>query len=68
MMAAKKSTNEDEVLPEAKEAKGGVVRVSITIDADIRRNIRIAAAHADMEVGEWCSYVLGKYADKAVAG
>jgi hypothetical protein len=65
MAVQKKAVEEDDVLPEP-DKKAGVVRVSITIDSDTRRNIRIAAAHADMEVGEWCSHVLGKYADKAV--
>jgi len=40
-------------------------RISITIDKAIRRNLRIAAAHADMEVGDWSRKVLALAAQKA---
>lgn len=42
------------------------IRVSITIDPVLRRKMRIAAAHADLEVGEWASEVLKAAAVKAV--
>jgi hypothetical protein len=42
------------------------IRVSITIDPALRRKMRIAAAHADMEVGEWAAEVLKAAAIKAV--
>jgi predicted HicB family RNase H-like nuclease len=41
-------------------------RLSITIDPSIRKKLRIAAAVHDMSIGEWCSAVLEKAADKAV--
>jgi len=33
-------------------------RISITVDPRLRKKIRIAAALADMEDGEWCKVVL----------
>lgn len=42
-------------------------RISITIDPSLRRKLRLAAAIADMTVGEWCSATLEKFADKEVA-
>jgi len=44
------------------------IRISVTIDPSLRRNMRIAAAHADMEVGEWATTVLRQAAIKAVRG
>ena len=41
------------------------IRISISIDAPMRRNMRIAAAHADMEVGDWARAILEKAAEKA---
>lgn len=63
-MAARKN---DEVEP-ADEPAGddGSFRMSVTIDQSQRRNIRIAAAFADMSVGEWAAAVLTKMADKAL--
>lgn len=43
-------------------------RISITVDAALRRNLRIAAAINDMTIGEWAAEILSKYADKAVKG
>jgi hypothetical protein len=40
------------------------VRISISMDAKTRRLIRIAAAYADMEVGEWAQQVLRLEAEK----
>lgn len=51
-----------------KEDADEKIRISITIDPSLRRNMRIAAAHADMEVGEWASEVLKQAAVKAVKG
>jgi hypothetical protein len=42
------------------------IRVSITIDPPLRRKMRIAAAYADMEVGEWAAEVLKAAAIKQV--
>lgn len=44
----------------------GQVRISFTVDKEIRKNVRISAAHADMEPNEWIVMILEKYADKAV--
>jgi len=46
------------------EDKG--TRISITIDPSLRRNMRIAAAFADMSIGEWATEVLKKASEKAV--
>jgi hypothetical protein len=43
-----------------------LVRVSITISPALRKNIRIAAAYADMEVGEWAAQVLKLASDRAI--
>jgi hypothetical protein len=40
--------------------------MSLTIDARLRKAIRIAAAKADMEIGDWCKTVLVTAANKAV--
>ena len=45
------------------EDKG--TRVSITIDPSLRRNMRIAAAYADMTIGEWAVEVLRRASEKA---
>ena len=45
------------------EDKG--TRISITIDPSLRRNMRIAAAFADLSVGEWAVEVLRKASEKA---
>jgi hypothetical protein len=54
--------------PTATEETDEKIRISITIDPSLRRNMRIAAAHADMEIGEWASAVLKQAAIKAVKG
>lgn len=53
------STNGD-----ADEDKG--TRISITIDPSLRRNMRIAAAFADMSIGDWAVEVLKRASEKAV--
>lgn len=40
-------------------------RISFTVTPDLRRKIRIAAAHADMENGEWIQLILERAAEKA---
>jgi hypothetical protein len=40
-------------------------RMSVTLPAKLRRLIRIAAARADLEIGEWCKVVLTEAADRA---
>lgn len=45
----------------------GQVRISFTITKDIRKKARIAAAHADMELGEFVLDVLERAVDKVVA-
>lgn len=66
-MATAKKTPDDEV--EVIETNGAkdVYRMSITVDQSTRRHIRIAAALADMEVGEWACAVLERAATKATA-
>lgn len=41
-------------------------RLSITIDPSIRKDLRIAAAYADMSIGEWAAEILENAAKKAV--
>ena len=53
-----------EVVDEAVE-DDGKFRLSISLEPSLRRNIRIAAAYADMTVGEWASNILERYANKA---
>jgi hypothetical protein len=43
-----------------------MVRVSITIDKAVRRKIRIAAASADMELGDWVTTTLRDAAETAI--
>lgn len=54
-----------DIVPE-QESKGEVVRLSISIDPAIRKMVRIAAAYADMEIGEWASKILREAAEKAI--
>lgn len=71
MAAARKTTTdveEDVIVANGDSDKATITRISFTVDAQTRKNIRIAAAHADLEVGEWIAKVLAHYADKAVSG
>jgi hypothetical protein len=52
---------------EKKDPRAEQIRISITIDGPMRRNMRIAAAHADMEVGDWAREILERAAEKATA-
>ena len=58
----------NEVQIPAKQASraAALPRMSITIDARLRKAIRIAAAKADMEIGDWCKTVLVTAANRAV--
>lgn len=40
-------------------------RMSVTLPAKLRRLIRIAAARADLEIGEWCKVVLEEAAERS---
>lgn len=42
-------------------------RVSVTVTPELRKKIRIAAARADLEIGEWCKLVILTAASKTVA-
>jgi hypothetical protein len=42
------------------------VRLSITVDRQLRKMIRIAAAYADLEISEWASEVLRDAAERAI--
>jgi hypothetical protein len=48
-----------------KPVREAVPRISITITPTIRKHMRIAAAHADLEVGDWARRVLLMAAAKA---
>lgn len=48
------------------EEKEKPFRLSLTLDPSIMKKIRIAAAYADMDKGEWCASILERAADKAV--
>lgn len=48
------------------ENANGQIRISFTVDKRIKKNIRIAAALADMDPGEWIVMILDKAAEKAV--
>ena len=61
---SKKRPVEEEV--EAKTRPTAPPRLSISIEPDLRRKIRIAAARADLEIGEWCKAVLSAAAKKTV--
>lgn len=43
-----------------------ITRISISLDEKTRKNIRIAAAFADQEVGQWCIAVLGAAAERGI--
>ena len=45
---------------------GVPIRISISVDPSLRRLIRIAAAHADMSVGEWITDVIRREAERTV--
>lgn len=49
---------------EPQEDKG--LRLSITIDPSLRKNMRIAAAINDSTVGEWAAEILEKAASKSL--
>lgn len=44
-----------------------VPRLSISITSEMQRNVRIAAALADMTVGEWCTAMLDRAAEKVIS-
>jgi len=41
-------------------------RISITIDVELRKKLRIAAARADLEVPEWCKLIVTEAASRTV--
>ena len=63
---AKKGKTVVEETPAKKSRAPGLPRMSITLSAKLRKAIRIAAAKADMEIGDWCKTVLVTAANKAV--
>lgn len=56
-----------EVVEDVEENGSGPYRLSITIDQTHRRHLRIAAALADMSVGEWAAEMIERAAEKALA-
>jgi hypothetical protein len=43
----------------------GPIRISISVEPKMRKNMRIAAAHSDQSVGEWATKILARAAAKA---
>jgi hypothetical protein len=43
-----------------------LVRISLSISPALRKNIRIAAAYADMDVADWAAQVLKLASDRAI--
>lgn len=64
-MARTETTNGDGV-EEGEATRPDTFRLSITIDPSIRRKLRLAAAIADLSIGEWCAATLERAADKEV--
>jgi uncharacterized protein (DUF1778 family) len=46
----------------------GITRISFTITPTQRRNLRLAAALSDKDIGQWAVDVLTAAAEKAVPG
>lgn len=51
--------------PEPKRT-AALPRLSTTVSSDLRKKIRIAAALADMEDGEWCRFIVTEHARRRV--
>jgi len=56
---------EDQTVQEESDRKDQI-RISISVTPQLRESIRIAAAYADMDVGEWAATTLKEAADKAI--
>lgn len=66
-----RATQKAEEIEEVEETNGKrayVQRLSLTITSEMRQNIRIAAALADMREGEWCTEILERAASKVIEG
>ena len=64
----KRSDPSDEETPKVKKPRPAQApRLSITITPELRKKIRIAAARADMEIGEWCKFIISEAAKRRVA-
>jgi uncharacterized protein (DUF1778 family) len=50
----------------ARDKERGITRISFTIDAKLRKNLRLAAAVTNQEVGEFAVKVLKAAAEKQV--
>ncbi len=67
-MARAKTQDVDEDVETAADngdAKAAVRRVSITVDPELRKQMRIAAAINDMDIGEWAVKVLTRAVERA---
>lgn len=56
---------EDQTVQEEGDRKD-LIRISISVTSQLRKSIRIAAAYADLDVGEWAAKTLKEAADKAI--
>ena len=62
-----RATKEKEAPVEETNGKRPYVpRLSISVTSEMQRNLRLAAAIANKTVGEWCTEILEKYAEKAI--
>lgn len=41
-------------------------RMSVSVTTELRKKIRIAAARADLEIGEWCKLIVAEAARRRV--
>ncbi len=64
--ARSKSTSPSEE-SSAKSRTAALPRLSCTVSNATRKKIRIAAALADMEDGEWCRLIVTEHAKRRVA-
>lgn len=64
----KKIVEAEEVEAETNGKRPYVPRLSLTMTTEALKNVRIAAALADMDKGEWCTNILERAADKALEG
>lgn len=58
-------TQDDEI--ESKPTRGPQPpRMSVSVTTELRKKIRIAAARADLEIGEWCKLIVAEAARRRV--
>lgn len=67
MPRAKQEADVEETVEETNGKRPYVPRLSISVTSEMQKNIRIASAIADMRVGDWCTTVLEKAAEKVIS-